>query len=150
STLWLPSQLSKWFGQLIWKLPHRLFLQVLTSVSKQKEWQVSLAQQVFHPYVLSNLMHLCREEMLFVKDLDLQCIQTYLPSLVFYYGVQDHWVPLDMWKNLKQTFPEGNYMFEVWFMIKKIHFLIHLKILLNFFFFFFFFLRVVSLTNGLT
>ncbi|CAF1400153.1 unnamed protein product [Rotaria magnacalcarata] len=63
---------------------------------------------LLNPLTLKNLLRMANEEMFVVKKRDDQIIQRFIDKITFYYGTNDHWVPDNIAKEMKQIYPKGD------------------------------------------
>ncbi|CAH1772983.1 unnamed protein product [Owenia fusiformis] len=55
-----------------------------------------------------NSMYMANDEMQLVREPDLQGIRENLDKILFYYGLTDHWCPVEYYHDMKKIFPQGN------------------------------------------
>lgn len=63
---------------------------------------------LLNPLTAKNLLQMANEEMRVVRKRDDQIIERFIDKLTFYYGTNDHWVPNDIVKQMKQLYPKGD------------------------------------------
>nr|XP_015212636.1 PREDICTED: lipid droplet-associated hydrolase isoform X3 [Lepisosteus oculatus] len=56
----------------------------------------------------ANAMYMGSQEMVQVLDRDNSTIKQHLDKLIFYYGANDHWCPVQYYEDIRKDFPEGN------------------------------------------
>ncbi|CAF1236231.1 unnamed protein product [Adineta ricciae] len=63
---------------------------------------------LLNPVSMKNILQMANEEMSVVRKRDDEIIKEFLPKLTFYYGSNDHWVPDDVPKEMKELYPQGD------------------------------------------
>lgn len=63
---------------------------------------------LLNPQAVRNLLQMANEEMSVVQKRDDRLIKRFLPKLTFYYGTNDHWVPDDIAKQMRNLYPNGD------------------------------------------
>lgn len=63
---------------------------------------------LLNPITINNLLQMANEEMSVVDKRNDQIITHFIDKLTFYYGANDHWVPNDTAKKMKQIYPTGD------------------------------------------
>jgi pimeloyl-ACP methyl ester carboxylesterase len=63
---------------------------------------------LLNPLTMKNLLQMANEEMSVVDQRNDQIIKHFLNKITFYYGANDHWVPNDTVKQMKNTYPNGD------------------------------------------
>jgi pimeloyl-ACP methyl ester carboxylesterase len=63
---------------------------------------------LLNPLTIKNLLQMANEEMSVVKKRDDQIIERFIDKLTFYYGTNDHWVPNNIPKQMKEFYPKGD------------------------------------------
>jgi pimeloyl-ACP methyl ester carboxylesterase len=63
---------------------------------------------LLNPLTIKNLLQMANEEMSVVKKRDDQIIERFIDKLTFYYGTNDHWVPNNIPKQMKELYPKGD------------------------------------------
>ena len=63
---------------------------------------------LLNPLTLKNLLQMANEEMSVVQKRNDEIIQRFLNKITFYYGTNDHWVPNDIAKQMKNLYPKGD------------------------------------------
>jgi len=63
---------------------------------------------LLNPLTIKNLLQMANEEMSVVKKRDDQIIERFINKLTFYYGTNDHWVPNNIPKQMKELYPRGD------------------------------------------
>ncbi|XP_065208898.1 lipid droplet-associated hydrolase [Planococcus citri] len=67
---------------------------------------VSGGMKLIQPAVLRNIFHLTKDEMIEIKDLDVENLRKFRNKFKFYYGTTDGWSPLKFYEHLIQEIPE--------------------------------------------
>lgn len=60
------------------------------------------------PLALGSSAHLANDEMQVVKDADYENLSSNIDRLFFYYGANDHWCPVEFYKQMKERFPNAD------------------------------------------
>ncbi|CAF1279398.1 unnamed protein product [Adineta steineri] len=63
---------------------------------------------LLNPLAIKNLLQMANEEMSVVKKRNDEIIKRFLNKLTFYYGTNDHWVPKEIAKQMKEIYPNGD------------------------------------------
>ncbi|CAF1114499.1 unnamed protein product [Rotaria sordida] len=63
---------------------------------------------LLNPLTIKNILQMANEEMSVVKKRNDQIIKRFINKITFYYGTNDHWVPNDIVKQMKQIYPKGD------------------------------------------
>lgn len=63
---------------------------------------------LLNPTTIKNLLQMANEEMSVVDKRNDFLIKKYLNKITFYYGTNDHWVPNDIPKQMKNLYPKGD------------------------------------------
>jgi len=63
---------------------------------------------LLNPLTIKNLLQMANEEMFVVNKRNDDIIKCYLNKITFYYGTNDHWVPNDIPKQMKNLYPKGD------------------------------------------
>jgi pimeloyl-ACP methyl ester carboxylesterase len=63
---------------------------------------------LLNPLTIKNLLQMANEEMFVVNKRNDDIIKRYLNKITFYYGTNDHWVPNDIPKQMKNLYPKGD------------------------------------------
>ncbi|MBN3313713.1 LDAH hydrolase, partial [Atractosteus spatula] len=83
----------------------RLALRGLQSLD---ESTMPASVSLFSVDCVANAMYMGSQEMVQVLDRDNSTIKQHLDKLIFYYGANDHWCPVQYYEDIKKDFPEGN------------------------------------------
>jgi pimeloyl-ACP methyl ester carboxylesterase len=63
---------------------------------------------LLNPLTIKNLLQMANEEMFVVDKRNDDIIKKYLDKITFYYGINDHWVPNGIAKQMKNLYPKGD------------------------------------------
>ncbi|XP_032817343.1 lipid droplet-associated hydrolase [Petromyzon marinus] len=69
---------------------------------------VSASLNLFSVHCAANSMYMASQEMYQVTERDNVTIQEHLDKLIFYYGMSDHWCPVEYYHDMKRDFPAGD------------------------------------------
>jgi pimeloyl-ACP methyl ester carboxylesterase len=68
----------------------------------------TILNDLLNPLSIKNLLLMANEEMSVVQKRNDQIIKRFINKLTFYYGTNDHWVPNDVAKQMKNIYPQGD------------------------------------------
>lgn len=68
----------------------------------------NIVYKYIQPSIMEKIVHMAREEMIQVCDIDLETIKNNKSKLKFYYGATDGWVPKKYFYQLKEKIPDLN------------------------------------------
>ncbi|CAF1027201.1 unnamed protein product [Rotaria sp. Silwood1] len=63
---------------------------------------------LLNPITIKNLLQMANEEMFVVRKRNDKIIKCFINKITFYYGTNDHWVPYDIVKQMKEIYPKGD------------------------------------------
>ncbi|XP_014663826.1 PREDICTED: lipid droplet-associated hydrolase-like [Priapulus caudatus] len=69
---------------------------------------VRATEQLLDKSAAQNSLYMANDEMQQVAAADIETIQRHLPSLIFYYGIDDHWCPVSYYQDMRELFPHGD------------------------------------------
>ncbi|MBN3301214.1 LDAH hydrolase, partial [Amia calva] len=81
---------------------------VLRGLQSLDESTLPASINLFSVDCIANAMYMGSQEMVQVLDRDNSTIKQNLDKLIFYYGANDHWCPVQYYEDIKKDFPEGN------------------------------------------
>ncbi|XP_078069201.1 lipid droplet-associated hydrolase isoform X2 [Mustelus asterias] len=79
----------------------------LQGLQSLDEATVSASLNLFNVDCAANGMYMGSQEMIQVVQRDDSTIGRYLDKLIFYYGHNDHWCPIEYYEDMKRSFPDG-------------------------------------------
>lgn len=62
-----------------------------------------------HASVVKNVLHMARQEMELIKELDDDFYATHVEKFIMYYSRNDQWAPLDHYEFMTEKFPNGKW-----------------------------------------
>lgn len=68
----------------------------------------TVANDLLNSTSMRNILQMAKEEMNVVQQRPDDIIRRHLAKLTFYYGVNDHWVPNTVPRQMKETYPHGD------------------------------------------
>ncbi|XP_063298190.1 lipid droplet-associated hydrolase [Pelobates fuscus] len=81
---------------------------VLRGIKSVDEFSVTASLNLFRVDCAANAMYMGGQEMMQVLERDNTIIQKNLSKIIFYYGANDNWCPVQYYEDIKKDFPEGN------------------------------------------
>jgi predicted alpha/beta hydrolase family esterase len=67
------------------------------------------AHGLMHASVVKNVLHMARQEMELIKELDDDFYATHVEKFIMYYSRNDQWAPLDHYEFMTEKFPNGKW-----------------------------------------
>lgn len=64
--------------------------------------------KLLSPLALGSSAHLANDELQGVKEADYELLSSNIDRLFFYYGANDHWCPVEFYKEMKERFPNAD------------------------------------------
>lgn len=64
--------------------------------------------KLLSPLALGSSAHLANDELQVVTDADVELLSSNIDKLFFYYGANDHWCPVEFYKEMKERFPDAD------------------------------------------
>lgn len=103
--VYVPLYLLSFLPEVIKTFLVKLALRGIKSVD---ETSVVAALILFRLECSANAMYLGSQEMVKVIERDNATITQYLSKLIFYYGAEDSWCPVQYYEDIRKDFPKGN------------------------------------------
>lgn len=103
--VYVPLYLLSFLPEVIKTFLVKLALRGIKSVD---ETSVVAALILFRLECSANAMYLGSQEMVKVIERDNATITQYLSKLIFYYGAEDSWCPVQYYDDIRKDFPKGN------------------------------------------
>ncbi|KNE61777.1 hypothetical protein AMAG_06575 [Allomyces macrogynus ATCC 38327] len=107
-TRWLPRTIAGLAAGALGSLPQSWLLPLVRLCTGQTESHAQITARLIHSSVALNALYMANHEMDKILQLDLPTIDRWLPHLTFYYGTTDQWVPLHMWHEVSEWWPNGD------------------------------------------
>lgn len=80
----------------------------LSGIKSVDETSVVAALNLFRLECSANAMYMGSQEMVKVLERDNSTIKQHLSKLIFYYGAEDSWCPVQYYEDIRKDFPKGN------------------------------------------
>ena len=91
----IPSFLVNWI--LNWHFRH----------CKTKDVAISGTEKLLRHPSMSNILNMAHEEMQTVTSVDYNLLDKHMSKLMFYYGGDDHWCPVQYYEDMISKYPNG-------------------------------------------